>query len=597
MLDPLSKLAVLHGTDKFGFHDYTPNYHKLFKSLRNEKLSLLEIGVGGYQDADRGGQSLATWRDYFENAEITGIDIQFKSLDLGGRVEILQGSQVDPDFLIQVEGKRGPFDIIIDDGSHRNEHVVETFNLLWPQLKPGGIYVVEDVQTAFMPRFGGSLTLDAPNSVGFFAQIFLNSSEPSDSEVFKDVASIERFHNMIALRKRGADVGSNICAKTDISNDLELPLRQHPSPSSRTQQTWDNVVEVESISRANIAILGAGEQTEAHLIRAFQDLIEPGILVVEGEINSNHQLANFFRKLWMDIDHREIAVHFPDAEFVDIAKMVYCIEKHADGLVLHKAPNDYPSNFAFDPKQPQAEAAMRAIEDELSSSGDEGGLVQYASMLTALHGREIAKPWIERLSELGASSREFYQLAGGLAQRERRFSDAAEIFQDALLHYENDPQFALGAGTVLLAADRPLDAIALVDSAVAAHPRNTNLKILRARLASRVEQHDEAIEIARSAVDIAADSHKPSATITLAECMEAAKRFDQAKETIATLIDMDTNFSARAYRLLSKIEFSIGDSGRAISAIDEALKINPKSNEYLAWREKIQNAPQSGAAV
>ena len=147
MIDPLSRLATLYGTDKFGYHDYTPVYHALLSGLTGRPLRMLEIGVGGYGDADRGGESLEMWRDFFPHGQITGIDIQKKRLDLGPRVAILQGSQVDPNFLAGVAAERGPFDIILDDGSHRNEHVIETFRLLWPGLVPGGHYIVEDVQT------------------------------------------------------------------------------------------------------------------------------------------------------------------------------------------------------------------------------------------------------------------------------------------------------------------------------------------------------------------------------------------------------------------------------------------------------------------
>ena len=204
-LDPLTRLAIRHGTDKFGFHDYTPRYHKLFARFRDRPLRLLEIGVGGYQDEDRGGQSLAVWRDYFPQGEITGIDIQKKVLDLGPRVRILQGSQVDADFLARVVADRGPFDLIIDDGSHRNEHVVESWRLLWPTLAPGGVYVAEDVQTAFMPRFGGSLTLDAPNTVGFFADVTerLGRDDPDIAEAVGALAPIRRPSAKVAARTSG----------------------------------------------------------------------------------------------------------------------------------------------------------------------------------------------------------------------------------------------------------------------------------------------------------------------------------------------------------------------------------------------------------
>ncbi|MFV0302744.1 MAG: hypothetical protein ACK5IP_18065, partial [Paracoccus sp. (in: a-proteobacteria)] len=114
MIDPLSRLAILHGTDKFGYHDYTPHYHQVLGHLRDRPLRMLEIGVGGYGYEDRGGESLATWRDYLTQAQITGLDIQAKSMDFGPRVRIVQGSQVDADCLSALVAERGPFDVILD---------------------------------------------------------------------------------------------------------------------------------------------------------------------------------------------------------------------------------------------------------------------------------------------------------------------------------------------------------------------------------------------------------------------------------------------------------------------------------------------------
>ncbi|RMF37803.1 MAG: tetratricopeptide repeat protein [Alphaproteobacteria bacterium] len=217
MIDPLTELAIRHGTDKFGFHDYTPNYWQLFRDWRERPVRMLEIGVGGYADSDRGGESLAMWRDFFPEGRILGIDIQEKQLDLGPRVAIRQGSQVDPEFMHGLEAEFGPFDIIVDDGSHRNEHVIETFELMFPGLASPGIYVVEDTQTAFHPRFGGSLELTQPNSVGYFADLFVRVDHMEidafhgggPDPVASTVRAMHRFHNMIAVEKGDNTYPSN----------------------------------------------------------------------------------------------------------------------------------------------------------------------------------------------------------------------------------------------------------------------------------------------------------------------------------------------------------------------------------------------------
>jgi len=55
--------------------------------------------------------------------------------------------------------------IIIDDGSHINEHVITSFNTLFPYLKDGGIYIIEDLQTAYLPHYGGNAeNLDEQNT-------------------------------------------------------------------------------------------------------------------------------------------------------------------------------------------------------------------------------------------------------------------------------------------------------------------------------------------------------------------------------------------------------------------------------------------------
>ena len=155
-LDPLSALALRHGTDKYGEHLYTPDYHRLFAHLRDRKLRLLEVGVGGYGYPDHGGQGLRMWAAYFPHAHIVGLDLHPKRLAMPPNVTIRQGSQDDPAVLDRLWHQDGPFDIIIDDGSHQVAHVLATFHHLYPRMADTGIYVVEDTQTAFWPEYGGT---------------------------------------------------------------------------------------------------------------------------------------------------------------------------------------------------------------------------------------------------------------------------------------------------------------------------------------------------------------------------------------------------------------------------------------------------------
>ena len=123
-------------------------YEKYFADFKDKKINILEIGIGD-------GDSLRIWREYFVNANICGIDIDKKNFIIDN-VEILIGDQSDRSFLQTVVNKYHKFDIIIDDGGHISKDIIFSFNFLFPFLNDRGIYAVEDLQTSYLPRFGGS---------------------------------------------------------------------------------------------------------------------------------------------------------------------------------------------------------------------------------------------------------------------------------------------------------------------------------------------------------------------------------------------------------------------------------------------------------
>jgi tetratricopeptide (TPR) repeat protein len=208
-IDPLTRLAIMHGTDKWGPHFYTPVYHELFSKFRDHPVRLLEIGVGGYGIKTLGGGSLTMWADYFPNGQITGIDNAEKRLDLNPRVKVSRGSQEDLVFLQQICAERGPFDIVIDDGSHVPKHIVVSFNAIFPSLADGGIYVIEDVQTAFWPNFGGSIlhggdTLKLARTVIEclnHAEIAIVDQSHSFPLYAKEIRAFHAFHNLLVIEK------------------------------------------------------------------------------------------------------------------------------------------------------------------------------------------------------------------------------------------------------------------------------------------------------------------------------------------------------------------------------------------------------------
>lgn len=117
------------------------DFHFREWQFRNPRV--LEIGV-------QHGGSLKIWKEYFKNLKLVGVDnlpecSQYKVDD----TEIFIGDQADRDFLETL----GSFDIVIDDGGHTMNQQQTSFDVLFPKLSSGGIYVIEDTHTSYWKQF------------------------------------------------------------------------------------------------------------------------------------------------------------------------------------------------------------------------------------------------------------------------------------------------------------------------------------------------------------------------------------------------------------------------------------------------------------
>jgi SAM-dependent methyltransferase len=145
----LDALGLRHGTDKASrAHGYLPVYEEFLGPLRDREITLLEIGV-------KEGASLRVWHDYFPRGRIVGVDLR-RDVDnhAGGRIAIERADQGDPAALAAIIDRHGPFDVVIEDGSHFWRHQVLAIRTLVPALKPGGLFVSEDLQVSFPPLDG-----------------------------------------------------------------------------------------------------------------------------------------------------------------------------------------------------------------------------------------------------------------------------------------------------------------------------------------------------------------------------------------------------------------------------------------------------------
>lgn len=134
--ETLSAIGRRMGTDKGTDHSYLEVYEELLEPLRHRPMTMLEIGV--YR-----GASLRMWQCWFPHAKVYGLDLDISGAD-APNCELVAASQTDRVF-IDARWGDDTFDLIIDDGSHRLADQILSLCYLWPKLKSGGIYVIEDI--------------------------------------------------------------------------------------------------------------------------------------------------------------------------------------------------------------------------------------------------------------------------------------------------------------------------------------------------------------------------------------------------------------------------------------------------------------------
>lgn len=179
---------------------YLPIYDKLFDSVAAD-VRFLEIGVY------RGG-SMKLWREYFgPDATIFGIDIDPDCARFDGQHGSVRiGSQDDPTFLQAVVEEMGGVDIILDDGSHIASHQRASFEILFPLLKQGGLYVIEDMHTSYWPTFEGGLRKSG-SAIEFLKQKVDQmhrhywKAGTNTSDKIPEIESIQFFDSIAAIKK------------------------------------------------------------------------------------------------------------------------------------------------------------------------------------------------------------------------------------------------------------------------------------------------------------------------------------------------------------------------------------------------------------
>lgn len=178
----LTSLADKYKTDKGSKRaSFTEVYEIFLHPIKFEAKKIFEIGIAK-------GASLKMFRDYFPNAVIYGIDITDCSWLNSNTLKTFVADQANRKQLKGfIDTYGSDFDVILDDGGHTMEQQQTSFGFLFKHVKPGGYYIIEDVNTSIglnKDKFGADK--DEGNTTYTMITNFLRNTEIKSKYMTKE---------------------------------------------------------------------------------------------------------------------------------------------------------------------------------------------------------------------------------------------------------------------------------------------------------------------------------------------------------------------------------------------------------------------------
>lgn len=209
-LSSLKDLAYHYGTDKkHTRHNFVSIYDPLFTPFRHDKIKFLEIGIYLCRSHNM-------WVDWFTNATIYGIDIIDRRRKYEKPRLILDVvDQSNREQLSKYAEEKGPWKVIIDDGSHYNSHQKISFETLWDSVDPGGYYIIEDTHSSYWEHLIDSdetlmeymfkITNEvstAPHYKGYYSNPKVRQNTETLTKYQEEIEFMTYHMGMIVIKKR-----------------------------------------------------------------------------------------------------------------------------------------------------------------------------------------------------------------------------------------------------------------------------------------------------------------------------------------------------------------------------------------------------------
>jgi len=205
---------------------YFEVYDRHFSRYRGTDVHVVEFGVSH-------GGSLQMWKEYFgPHARIFGIDINPHCKELEEeQIEIFIGDQADRKFLNSLKEKLPRIDILIDDGGHTMEQQIRTYEELFPSIDEEGVYLCEDLQTSYLPEWGGGYKKRGTfieSSKAFIDSLHAwHSVQPSRLSVTDFTRSVQSLHyysGVLVIEKRPVERPVHLKAGTPSVPKFRPPM-------------------------------------------------------------------------------------------------------------------------------------------------------------------------------------------------------------------------------------------------------------------------------------------------------------------------------------------------------------------------------------
>jgi hypothetical protein len=234
---------------------YLDVYDRVLAPFRDERIAFVEVGV-------QNGGSLELWAKYFAQARtLIGCDANPACAKLrfdDTRIALVIGPVNAPPTYREITSRAPQIDVFIDDGSHHSRDIVNSFCNYFHYVKPGGLYIVEDLHCAYFRDWGGGF-FESAGAMGFLklladgvhhaywkdqasfaAQVapFLPTGAGLDATLAEDIFSIGFFDSMCVIEKRreglARGLGERVLAGREAPVDaLPLEMRDRIAEPSR----------------------------------------------------------------------------------------------------------------------------------------------------------------------------------------------------------------------------------------------------------------------------------------------------------------------------------------------------------------------------